>query len=34
MPGKDATDERPNILLIDRFKIETFNFIHDIYANS
>lgn len=34
MPGEEATDERPNILLTDRFKIETFNYIQDICANS
>lgn len=34
MPGEEATDERPNISVTDRFKVETFNYIHDIFANS
>ncbi|CAI6370942.1 unnamed protein product [Macrosiphum euphorbiae] len=34
MSGEEATDERPNISPTDRFKIETFNYIHDICANS
>jgi len=34
MSGEEATDERPNMSLIDRFKIETFNYIHDICVNS
>jgi hypothetical protein len=34
MPGEDVTDERPNISLIDRFKIETFNYIYVVCTNS
>ncbi|CAI6361561.1 unnamed protein product [Macrosiphum euphorbiae] len=34
MSGEEATDERPNISPTVRFKIETFNYIHDICANS
>ncbi|XP_025204003.1 uncharacterized protein LOC112600891 [Melanaphis sacchari] len=34
MSGEKATDERPNMSQIDRFKIETFNYIHDICVNS
>jgi hypothetical protein len=34
MPGKDATDERPNTSLIDRLNIEKFNYIHDVCTNN
>jgi len=34
MPGEEATDERPKMSLTNRFKFETFNYIHDICANS
>lgn len=34
MPGEQAKDERSNIPVYDRFKIETYNYIHDIIANS
>jgi len=34
LPGEEATYEQPNISLPNRFKIETFNYINDICANS
>lgn len=34
MSGEKALDKRSKILVDDRFKIETFNYIHDIFTNS